>query len=51
MGLQQRNKLKTTYTPSAAIMVDQVLWGTMGRGAPIRRHRLVCTGRQSEDSN
>ena len=51
MGLEQRNKLKTTYTPSAAIMVDCVLWGTMGQGAPMRRCGLVHARSQSKDSN
>ena len=51
MGLLQRNKLKTTYTPSAAIMVDCVSWGAMGQGIPMRRCELVHTGSQSADSN
>ena len=50
MGLEQRNKLKTTYTASAAIMVDCILWGTKEQGVPMRQHRLLCTGSQSKDS-
>ena len=49
-GLEQKNKLKTTYTPSAAIMVDCVSWGTKEQGVPMRQHRLVHTGSQSKDS-
>ena len=36
MALKQSNKLKTTYTPLAAIMVDCVLWGTKEQGVPMR---------------
>ena len=50
MGLEQKNNLKTTYTPSAAIMVDCVLWGTKEQGVPMRQHGLVHTGSQSEDT-
>ena len=50
MGLEQKNNLKTTYTPSAAIMVDFVSWGTKEQGVPMRRHGLVRTGSQSEDT-
>ena len=50
MGLEQRNNLQTTYTPSAAIMVDCVSCGTKEQGVPMRRHGLVCTGSQSKDS-
>ena len=50
MGLKQKNKLKTTYTPSAAIMVDCVSWGTKEQGVPMRRHGLVCTRSQSKDT-
>ena len=35
-GLKQKNKLKTTYTPSAAIMVDCISWGTKEQGVPMR---------------
>ena len=51
MGLEQKNKLKTTYTPLAAIMVDCVSWGTKEQGVLMRQHGLVCTGSQSKDSN
>ena len=50
MGLKQKNNLKTTYTPLAAIMVDCILWGTKEQGIPMRRHRLVHTRSQSKDS-
>ena len=50
MGLEQKNKLKTTYTPSAAIMVDCVSWGTKEQGVPKRRHGLMHTRSQSKDS-
>ena len=50
MGLKQRNKLKTTYTASAAIMVDCISWGTKEQGVPMRRHGLVHTRSQSKDS-
>ena len=50
MGLEQKNKEKTTYTSSAAIMVDCVSWGTKEQGVPLRRHGLVPTGSQSKDS-
>ena len=36
MGLRQKNKLKTTYTASAATMVDCILWGTKEQGVPMR---------------
>ena len=36
MGLEQRNKSKTTYTALAAIMLDCVLWGTKEQGVPLR---------------
>ena len=50
MGLGQKNNLKTTYTPLAAIMVDCVSCGTKGQGVPMRQHGLVCTGSQSKGS-
>ena len=50
MGLEQRNKSKTTYTTSAAIMLDCVLWGTEEQGVPMRRHGLLHTGSQSKDT-
>ena len=50
MGLKQKNKLKTSYTPLAAIMVDCVSWGTKEQGVPMRRHGLVHTGSQSKGS-
>ena len=50
MGLKQKSKLKTTYTASAAIMVDCVSWGTKEQGVPMRLHGLVHTGSQSKDS-
>ena len=50
MGLGQKNKLKTTYTASAAIMVDCVSWGTKEQGVPMRRHGLLHTGSQSKDT-
>ena len=48
MGLEQRNKSKTTYTPWAAIMLDCVSWELENRvfpwvfvhREPIRRCRL-----------
>ena len=49
MGLEPRNKSKTTYTAWAAIMLDCVSWGTKEQGVPmgffahwepIRRHHL-----------
>ena len=49
-GLKQKNNLKTTYTPSAAIMVDCVSWGTEEQGVPMRQHGLVHTGSQSKDA-
>ena len=49
-GLKQGNNLKTTYTALAAIMVDCVSWATKEQGVPMRRHRLVHTGSQSEGS-
>ena len=36
MGLKQKNNLKTTYTASAAIMVDCVLCATKEQGVPMR---------------
>ena len=50
MGLKQKNKSKTTYTASAAIMVDCISWGTKEQGVPMRQHGLVCTRSQSKDS-
>ena len=50
MGLEQGNNLKTTYTASAAIMVDCISWATKEQGVPVRRHRLVHTGSQSKGS-
>ena len=50
MGLKQRNKSKTTYTASAAIMLDCVSWGTEGQGVPMRQHRFLHTGSQSKDT-
>ena len=53
MGLEQRNKSKTTYTTytaSAAIMLDCVSWGTEGQGVPMRRHGFLCTRSQSKDT-
>ena len=50
MGLEQDNNLKTTYTASAAIMVDCVSWVTKEQGVPVRQHGLVRTGSQSEGS-
>ena len=50
MDLKQGNNLKTTYTASAAIMVDCGLWATKEQGVPVRQHGLVCTGSQSEGS-
>ena len=44
MGLEQRNKSKTTYTASAAIMLDCVSWGTEGQGVLIRRHGFCALG-------
>ena len=51
MSLEQKNELKTTYTPLAAIMVDCVSWGTMGKGYLMRWCRLVHARSQSKDSN
>ena len=50
MGLEQKNNLETTYTPSAAIMLDCVSCGTKEQGVPMRRQGLVHTGSQSKDS-
>ena len=50
MGLKQGSNLKTTYTASAAIMVDCVSWATKEQGVPMRQHGLVCTGRQLNGS-
>ena len=50
MGVEQKNNLKTTDTPSAAIMVDCVSCATKEQGVPMRRHGLVCTRSQSKDS-
>ena len=50
MSLEQRNNLKTIYTPSAAIIVDCVSCGTKEQGVPMRRHGLVHTRSQSKDS-
>ena len=50
MGLKQGNNLKTTYTASAAIMVDCVLWATKEQGVPVRQHGLVRTRSQSKGS-
>ena len=50
MGLEQNKNLKTTYTPSAAIMVDCVSWATKEQGVPMRRHGLVHTRSQSTGS-
>ena len=50
MGLEQKNNLKITYTPSAAIMVDCISWGTKEQGIPMRQHGLVRTVSQSEDT-
>ena len=50
MGLEQGNNLKTTYTASAAIMVDCVSWVTKEQGVPVRQYGLVHTGSQSEGS-
>ena len=35
MGLELRNKSKTTYTAWAAIMLDCVLWETKEQGVPM----------------
>ena len=35
MGLEPRNKSKTTYTAWAAIMLDCVSWGTKEQCVPI----------------
>ena len=48
MAPKQSNKSKTTYTPSAAIMVDCVSCGTKEQGIPLRQHGIVCTMSQSE---
>ena len=48
MGLKQRNKSKTTYTASAAIMFDCVSWGTKEQGVPMRRHGFLRTKSQSK---
>ena len=50
MGLEHDKIKKTTYTASAVIMVDCVLWATKGQGVPVRRHGIVCTRSQSEGS-
>ena len=50
MGLEQRNKSKTTYTASAAIMLDCVSWGTKEQGVPMRQHGLLHTRSQSKDT-
>ena len=50
MALKQSNNLKTTYTPSAAIALDCISWGTKGQGVPKRRHGLAHTESQSKDS-
>ena len=50
MALEQSNYLKTTYTSSAAIMVDCISCGTKEQGVPMRQHGIVCTGSQSKDS-
>ena len=49
-GLEQKNNLKTTYTPLAAIMVECVSCGTKEQGVPKRQHGLVHTESQSKDS-
>ena len=49
-GLEHDKKLKTTYTASAAIMVDCVSWATKEHGVPVRQHGIVHTGSQSEGS-
>ena len=46
MGLEPRNKSKTTYTAWAAIMLDCVSWGTKEQGVPMG---FLHTGSQSED--
>ena len=43
-------KLKTTYTASAAIMVEFISWGTKEQGVPMRQHGLLRTRSQSKDS-
>ena len=50
MGLKLRNKSETTYTASAAIMLDCVSWRTKEQGVPMRQHRFLCTGSQSKDT-
>ena len=50
MGPKQGNNLKTTYTASAAIMVDCILWATKEQGVTVRQHGLVHIGSQSEGS-
>ena len=50
MGLELRNKSKTTYTASAAIMLDWVSWGTKEQGVPMRQHGFLCTRSQSKDT-
>ena len=50
LGLEQKNNLKTTYTPLAAIMVGCVSCATKEQGVPMRQHRLVHMGSQSKDS-
>ena len=35
MGLEPRNKSKTTYTAWEAIMLDCVSWGTKEQGVPM----------------
>ena len=41
---------KTTYTASAVIMVDCVLWATKQQGVPVMQHGIVHTQSQSEGS-
>ena len=41
MGLEQGNNLKTTYTASAAIMVECISWATKEQGVPVRRHLIA----------
>ena len=50
MGLELRNKSKTTYTALAAIMLDYISWGTKEQGVPMRRHGFLHTGSQSKDT-
>ena len=50
MGLEPRNKSKTTYTASATIMLDCVSWGTKEQGVPMRQHGFLHIGSQSKDT-